>query len=269
MDKNPKLRFISIDKLELWEEANVRKNDALENITDLATSIRKNGVRVPLLVKPEGRFYKVFSGQRRLEASRIAKLEEIPCYVFVEISLKSAMMLSLTENVLREAMTKEDKSVAAAELLRLCKGIDKVAKIMGVAESTVRGYLRYDDIPQELRDYKNKGALPSEIEKTFVKFPNIEDAKAVLDELIKIRDRKKRQAYRVALRKSLPSDKPSDIKKKATAIEHSKPLEIILDDDYYSTLSKVAFVRKRSDQEFAQEIVEDWIDGYHRGEHRD
>ena len=44
------------------------KNDPLSNITDLTTSIKKNGVRVPLLVKPINGTYKVFSGQRRFEA---------------------------------------------------------------------------------------------------------------------------------------------------------------------------------------------------------
>lgn len=269
MNEDQKLKFIPIEKLELWEEANVRKNDAFENITDLASSIKKNGVRVPLLVKPQGTIYKVFSGQRRLEAAKIAKRKEVPCYIFEEIPLKEAIMLSLTENVLREAMTKEDKSRAATELLKLCKGIDKVAKIMGVAEATVRGYLRYDDIPQKLRDYKIEGASPAEIESTFAKFPTIEDAKEVLDDLVKIKDKKKRQAHRVAIRKSVPSDKTSDIRKRAAKIEHSKPIKILLDDDYYRTLSKVAFIRQRDEEEFTTEIVEDWIDGYNKGEHRD
>jgi len=269
MEKDPKLKPILIEKLELWEEANVRKNDPLLNITDLATSIKKNGMRVPLLVKPKNGGYNVFSGQRRFEAAQIAKIERVPCFVFEDISLRDAIMLSLSENVLREAMTKEDKSTAAKVLLKLCKGIDKVSKVMGVSESTVRSYLRYDDIPQELRDYKNKGVTPANIEKTFVKFPDIDDAKDVLDDLAKIKDKNKRRAYGVAIRASVSSDKPSDIRKRAAKIEHSKPIKILLDDDYYRILSKVAFVRKRTDEEFTTELVEDWIEGYNRGEHRD
>ncbi len=269
MEKDPKLIPISIDKLELWEEANVRKNDVLSNITDLVTSIKKNGIHVPLLVKPKDGIYKVFSGQRRFEAAQIAKIEKIPCFIFENISLRDAIMLSLSENVLREAMTKEDKSAAASELLKLCKGLDKVAKVMGVSEGTVRGYLRYEDIPQELRDYKKQGLTSPNIEDIFVKFPNMDDAFAVAKDLAKITDRKKKTAYGVAIRKSTSSDKPSDIRKRATNIEHSKTIKIILADDYYRTLSKVAFVRKRTDEEFTTEIVEDWVDGYHKGEHRD
>lgn len=269
IEERPILRYIKIEKLELWAEANVRKNDPLLNITDLATSIKKNGIRVPLLVKQVDGIYKVFSGQRRFEAAQIAKIDEVPCNVFKDISLRDAMMLSLTENVLREAMTKEDKSTAAVNLLKLCKGVDNVAKIMGVKEGTVRGYLRYDDIPQELRDFRKKGLSPKQIEDIYVKFPDMVDAIEVAEDLAKIKDRKKRHAYGVAIRKATASDKPSDIRKRATKIEHAKQLNILLDEDYYQTLSKVAIVRKRSDVEFVTEILEDWVDGYNKGEHRD
>lgn len=269
IEERPLLRYIKREKLELWKEANVRKNDPLLNITDLATSIKKNGIRVPLLVKQVDGNYKVFSGQRRFEAAQIAKIKEIPCYVFKDISLRNAMMLSLTENVLREAMTKEDKSAAAVTLLKLWNGVDKVAKIMGVTEGTVRGYLKYDDIPQELRDFRKKGLSGKQIEDIYVKFPDMDDAIEVAKDLSKINDKKKKHAYGVAIRKSTASDKPADIRKRAVKIEHAKPLKILLDDDYYRTLSKVAFVRKRTDEEFATEIIEDWVEGYNKGEHRD
>lgn len=269
IEDRPSLRQIKLDKLEFWEEANVRKNDPLLNISDLVTSIKKNGMCVPLLVKQVDGVYKVFTGQRRYEAAKIAKLSEVPCYVFKDISLRNALMLSLTENVLREAMSKEDKSTAAVTLLKLCKGIDKVAKIMGVKEGTIRSYLRYDDIPQELRDFRRKGLSGKQIEDIYVKFPNMEDAIEVAKDLAKIKDKKKTYAYGVAIRKSAPSDKPADIRKRAAKIEHAKTLKILLDEDYYRTLSKVAFIRKRTDAEFATEIVEDWVDGYNKGEHSD
>ncbi len=269
IEDRPKLCHIKLNKIILWEEANVRKNDPLINISDLATSIKKNGMRVPLLVKQVDGIYKVFTGQRRWEAAKIANLQEVPCYIFKDISLRDALMLSLTENVLREAMSKEDKSAAAVTLLKLCKGIDRVAKIMGVKEGTVRGYLRYDDIPEELRDFRKKGLSAKQIEDIYVKFPNMEDSIEVAKDLAKIKDKKKKHAYGVAIRKSTPSDKPADIRKRAEKIEHAKPIKILLDEDYYRTLAKVAFIRKRSDEEFATEIIENWVDGYNIGEHRD
>ena len=258
--EKPSLRHIKLDRLDFWKEANVRKNDVLYGITDLITSVKKNGISVPLLVKQDSKVYRVFSGQQRLEAAKIAKLETVPCYVFKEISLRDAIVLSLSENVLRQAMTREDKSTAAVALLKLCNGIDEVAKIMGIAESTVRGYLRYEDIPQKLRDFRKNGLSGKQIEDIYVKFTDIEDAIDVARYLAKIQDKKKKYAYGVAIRKSVPTDKPHDIRKRAEKIEHVKQLKIYLDEDYYQTLSKVAFVRKRSDEEFATEIIQDWVD---------
>ena len=78
------LKLIALEKLELWEEANVRKSNALENIHDLANNIKQNELRVPLLVKEKehNKLYHVFSGQRRLEACRMINYSPVPCFVF-------------------------------------------------------------------------------------------------------------------------------------------------------------------------------------------
>ena len=274
MVASPESKMIQIDKLELWNEANVRKNDVLENIEDLVSSIKKNGVYAPLLVKENEDTYAIFSGQRRFEAAKIAKVLRLPCRVYKEISLTDAIMLSLSENVLREAMTKEDKSAAASKLLEQCKSIKEVAKIMGVTEQTIRGYMRYRDIPQKLREFKQQGLTSNHIENIFVKFPNIDDAVEVAtyvaEDIAKSSDKKKaKHAYGVAIRTSLPSDAATDIKKRAKRVERLRPIKITLDEDYHHTLSSVAYVRQRTDEEVATEIVEDWIDGYSKGEHRD
>ena len=272
MDVHRRLEDISIEKLELWEEANVRKNDVMENIADLVTSIKRNGVCSPLLVKPNNGTYAIFSGQRRFEAAKIGNVSPLPCYVFETISLKEAIMLSLSENVLREAMTKEDKSAAASKLLEQYESIKKVAEIMGVTEQTVRGYLKYEDIPQKLRDLKKLGLTGKNIEDIFIKFPNITDAievgTTVAQDIAKSTDKKKkRYAYGMAIRKSTPFNKPVDIKKLAAIIEQTKTIKIILSEDYHYTLSNAAFVRKITNEELATEIIEDWVDGYNKGEH--
>ena len=268
VDQSPKPKNIPVKRLELWTEANVRNENPARNIEDLASSIRKNGMRVPLLVKKEKDSYKVFSGQRRLLAAQIAQIKEAPCYVYERISRRDAIMLSLTENVLREAMTKDDKSAAAVELLKICKSIERVAKIMGVSTVTIRRYLKYNDIPEKLRNFKDAGLSGNEINSIFVKFPDVKEAAEVAKDLASIRGRIKRSAYRTAIRTSRPSASTSDLRKAASRIEHAKPITILLDDDYYRTLSKAALVRSTPTEEFTTGIVEEWIEGYKHGEHR-
>src|SRR2546425_6164702 len=158
IDDRPKLHFIPRERLELWREANVRYSEALLNIEELAGSIKKHGVLVPLLVKEEEprKKYLVFSGQRRFEACKIAELPEIPCFVFKNINANEAKILSFSENLFREAMTAEDKSRAAVELFNKFMDMDKVGIALGVRGGTVRTYLRYADIPEELRNFGKK-----------------------------------------------------------------------------------------------------------------
>src|SRR5438445_6859840 len=145
VEDRPKLHFIPREQLELWREANVRHSEALLNINELAGSIKKHGVLVPLLVKEEEprKKYLVFSGQRRFEACKIAELPEVPCFVFKDISERDAKILSFSENLFREAMTAEDKSRAAIELYGKFRDMDKVGIALGVKGGTVRKYLRY------------------------------------------------------------------------------------------------------------------------------
>ena len=126
--------------MELWSDANVRKSEVLTNIEDLAGNIRKNGLRVPLLAKQRDGRYLVFNGQRRMLACKDAKIKKVPCFVFDDIKLADAQVLSLSENLYREAMTKADKSSAAKTLFEKFKDLRRVALALGVKESTVRSY---------------------------------------------------------------------------------------------------------------------------------
>ena len=51
MKRDPPLEYLKPDELELWQEANVRNNDPMQNLDELSRNIRRNGLRVPLLAR--------------------------------------------------------------------------------------------------------------------------------------------------------------------------------------------------------------------------
>ncbi|MDE2590639.1 MAG: ParB/RepB/Spo0J family partition protein [Patescibacteria group bacterium] len=273
IDAKPTLEFIPLKKLELWEEANVRKSDVLLNIGELAGSIKRNGLRMPLLVKevdPKNK-YLVFSGQRRLAASQIANIAEAPCFVFKNISLTDARILSFSENQFRESMTIDDKSNAANELYKKFKDIDRVALALGVKPPTVRTYLKYNAVPEELKAFAGKGQgklSTSEIEDIYVKFPDLKRALAVAKKLSSIKERHKRRKYHAAVRDSTPSDDVETVTHRAEKLIHMKEFEILLPDSKYKTIEKVAYTRKIKPEDLLVDIVEKWIDEYDGGLHR-
>lgn len=149
--KDHPIRNIPRNKLEVWQEANVRKTSTDVNLEELAENIKHNGIENPLLVKETNDKYKIFAGQRRFLASGLADLDILPCRVFKNISLNNAISLSLSENIFSKQMTTLDKADAVKSLLATYKDKKKVCSILGIKPSTLQSYLHYHGLTREIK----------------------------------------------------------------------------------------------------------------------
>jgi ParB family chromosome partitioning protein len=61
----------------------------LDNLNELAGSIKQQGLLQLIVVRPKNHGYEVIAGNRRLAASRMLKLRKINCHL-VELSDKEA-----------------------------------------------------------------------------------------------------------------------------------------------------------------------------------
>ena len=269
MSSMVKYRFdeIELEKLELWDEGNVRKSDVLVNIDDLVGSIKENGLCTPLLVNKKKSRYLVFSGQRRLKASRIAKLNIIPCFVFDDIDVKDAQVLSLSENLYREGLTMEDKSKAANELHKLFNNITKVAEALGVTDSTVRKYFRYNEMPERLKKYGKKPytLTTTQVNDVYMKFGDTNKAVRALETLSNLETRDGRRKMHDAIKQSASSDSLENITKRAKELKRMKKYVIHLPDNIYQFIEKEAYRRGIEDEDLLVDIVETWIREENKG----
>lgn len=267
----PELWDIPIEQLEVWKEANVRKTGVLLHIEELAGNIKKFGVQSPLLVweKKKDEKYLVFSGQRRYEACKIASVDTVPCLVYKNITLTQAKILSFSENMYREDMTMEDKSNATRELFEKFKDMGKVANQLGIKDvKTIKRYLKYDDIPEELRRYGRKpyDLFANEIEDIYFNFPDLKRAVAVAKKLASIKKGTlKRRKMHASVKESSAYDDVDTISKRADKFIHMQTFKIILPDSSSKTLEKVANARKIPIEDFLAKIVDNWIDEYLSG----
>ena len=79
-----------------------RSNFDKEKLEELTASIKKQGVLSPILVRELGlNEYEVIAGERRLRASKMAKLETIPCLIDQKQD-QDALISALIENLQRE-----------------------------------------------------------------------------------------------------------------------------------------------------------------------
>jgi ParB family chromosome partitioning protein len=268
-EKPSKVEYIPIAKLELWRSANVRKSNVLQNIEDLASNIAKVGIRVPLLVKemPKQK-YLVFSGQRRLEAAKIAGLSEAPCLIFKTITESEARILSLSENIYRESMTADDLSDAAYLLMQELKSTAEVARRLGVHEHTVKKYLGYRFVHEELKDLvRDHKMTATQAIEVYTKFPEKEKAVKVAKEYSKLKKTEKPRFFK-SITLASPSDDINTLHERSKKIKVEKMLKVgdlLFPETDSMLITKLAKKRGMAPKDLIVWIVHQWLEEYERG----
>ncbi|MEZ4852668.1 ParB/RepB/Spo0J family partition protein [Flavobacterium sp.] len=120
-----------------------RSNFNEETLQELAKSIKELGVIQPITVrKLDFNKYQLISGERRLRASKLAKLETIPAYIRLANDNESLVM-ALVENIQRHDL---DPIEVALSYQRLIDEInltqEELSDKVGKKRSTIANYLR-------------------------------------------------------------------------------------------------------------------------------
>ena len=138
--------FIPVDRL-VPHPDNPRKD--LGDLTELAASIKENGVFQNLTVVPEveDRFT-VIIGHRRLAAAKLAGLTELPCVV-VEMTPREQVQTMLLENMQRSDLTVFEQAQGFQMMLDLGATVEEIAEKSGFSEKTVRRRVKMMELDQK------------------------------------------------------------------------------------------------------------------------
>ncbi len=119
-------------------------------LDELAQSIARHGILQPLSVRRrEGGGYELISGERRLRASTLAGLSEVPCLV-VTADADESSLLALVENVQRRDLDFWEEALALHALLeRTGASQEALARQIGKSQSAVANKLRLLKLPPE------------------------------------------------------------------------------------------------------------------------
>lgn len=122
-------------------------------LSELSRSIQSVGLIHPPTVRQlEGDLYELLSGERRIRASQLAGLKEIPVYV-KKCTFKESAESALIENIQRVDLNPLE---VAAALKRLMKEFgfsqEELAHKVGKKRSTVANYLRLLSLPPSIQD---------------------------------------------------------------------------------------------------------------------
>ncbi len=130
-----------------------RKHFDSAKLTELADSIRENGIIQPLIVtKTEHSGYELIAGERRLQAAKLAGFTEVPV-VIRSVSKKEQLQLAIIENIQREDLNPIEEALAYQALMEDFElSHAQIAQIMSKDRATISNSIRLLKLSPEIKE---------------------------------------------------------------------------------------------------------------------
>ena len=121
-------------------------------LLELANSIKEHGIIQPITVRKIGRNeFQIISGERRYQASKLAGIDELPC--FIRIADDQHMLeMAIVENVQRKDLNAIEIALSYKRLIDECNlSQEELGKKVSKNRSTVANFLRLLKLPIEIQ----------------------------------------------------------------------------------------------------------------------
>ena len=130
------LANIHVSQIEPAPDGQARQDFNEERLRTLAESLKRSGVREPIIVTPHGAEpgrFQIVAGERRWRAAQLAGLAEIPCIVDPGlVERKDKVLAQAEENLHRENLNAVEEGAVLAQLMD-ARGVDvkEAGELMG------------------------------------------------------------------------------------------------------------------------------------------
>ena len=180
-----------------------RKNFDEQALRELAESIKRHGVMMPIVVNDNGDgTYMIIAGERRFRASKLAGKQTIPV-VIRNYSEREIKEISLIENLQREDLNPIEAATAMKQLMidyKLTQ--DELAERIGKSRPAIANTLRLLNLCPEVMGLVSDGKLSAGHARTIVMLPaedQIKFASEAVRSQTSVRElEKKVRAYNIA-----------------------------------------------------------------------
>jgi len=124
-----------------------RTNFKENTLNELAESIKELGIIQPLTVRRKNGLYELISGERRLRASKIAGIKNIPVYIR-DVNDTTVLEMALVENIQRQELDAIEIAITYQQLINECNITqEKLSKRVGKDRTTIANYMRLLKLP--------------------------------------------------------------------------------------------------------------------------
>jgi ParB family transcriptional regulator, chromosome partitioning protein len=129
-------------------------------LSELADSIRAQGIMQPILVRPvDGGQYEIIAGERRYRAAQLAGLDEVPVLV-KPVPDTAALAMALIENIQREDLNPLEEAQGVQRLIREFDFThEQAAQAIGRSRSATSNLLRLLNLASPVQEMLLGGQL--------------------------------------------------------------------------------------------------------------
>ena len=189
IEKNNSVQKINISQI-IPNPSQPRKNFKDEELKELSSSIKNQGLIQPIIVKPTAdNQFQIIAGERRWRACQLNGMHEVDCVIkdFDETSILEA---ALIENIQREDLNVIEEANAYKGLIDI-KGInnENLAKLIGKSPSYVSNILRLLELDKKIQQMVISGNLSMGHARALIGVPNaIEKANEIIEKKLSVRE---------------------------------------------------------------------------------
>ncbi|CAL1517002.1 ParB/RepB/Spo0J family partition protein [Chitinophaga sp. MM2321] len=155
------------------------------SLQELSQSIRLHDVIQPITIaKISNKKYQLVAGERRLRASKMAGLKDIPAYIR-QVNDQELLELALLENLQRENLNAIEVGLSYKRLMDECTLTqEQVAERMGKERSTVTNYIRLLKLPPDIQVAVRNGQLSMGHARVLTGVENVENQLFLYNEIL-------------------------------------------------------------------------------------
>ncbi len=170
-----------------------RKNFKNEELKELSSSIKNQGLIQPIIVKPtDNNQFQIIAGERRWRACQLNGMHEVDC-VIKDLDETSVLEAALIENIQREDLNVIEEANAYKGLVNI-KNInnESLAKLIGKSSSHVSNILRLLELDKKIQEMVINGDLSMGHARALIGVPDaINKANEIVEKKLSVRQTEK------------------------------------------------------------------------------
>ncbi len=154
-----------------------------DELEELSSSIQKDGLLQPIVVRKVENDYEIIAGERRWQACKLAKMEKVPVRV-IEADDMKVLELALIENLQRSDLNPIEEAYGYKRMMeRGGRTQSEVAAAVSKGRSTIANALRLLDLPEEAQQLLYEERITAGHARAILSIPTEEGRQKLTDKL--------------------------------------------------------------------------------------